>query len=924
MSEDAKEPLENVVPVPIEEEMRRSYLDYAMSVIISRALPDIRDGLKPVHRRILYAMMEAGWTPDKPHRKSSRIVGDVMGKYHPHGDAAIYDAMVRMAQSFSMRLPLIDGQGNFGSVDGDPPAAMRYTEARLAPIAMALLADIDKNTVDFQPNYDESEQEPSVLPAAFPNLLVNGASGIAVGMATNIPTHNPIEVIDATLALIDNPGLPLAALMEILPGPDFPTGGIILGRASLARAYASGRGSIVIRARAAIEEIRRDRLAIVVREIPYQVNKAALLESIAELVRNKEIEGIADLRDESDREGLRVVIELKREATPEIVLNQLFRRTQLQTSFGINMLALDHGRPRLFGLKEALEAFIAFREEVILRRARFELEKAREQAHILAGLVIAVQNIDRVIALIRRSPDAQTARAELMREPWPAADIAPWLERLREAGTRIEDGRVHLSEAQARGILELRLQRLTGLERGRLLEDLARVAARIGELHEIIGRRERRLEVMKEELLTLRAGLDAPRLTTFEEGEVEVDDESMIEPRQMVVTLSRDGFIKATRLDAFRAQRRGGRGRTAATRRGDDIITRSFIAHTHQWVLFFSSGGRVFREKVWRLPEGGPAGKGRALVNFLPELGQDTVTAVLPLPQDESLWDDLHLVFATASGLVRRNRLSDFRNVRASGLIAMRLRPGDRLIGVATCREGDDVLLATRLGRALRFQITEDSLRVFAGREAAGVRGIRLQPEDEVINLSVLRHVAVSNEERQAYLQEAAARRRSTGGEACGEEETAAAGTVEDEAGPAEEAEREADSPRAGLSPERFAELEAAEEFLLSVTDGGFGKRSSSYEFRVMGRGGRGITAITLSPKSGRAVVATFPVRPGDDVMAVTDTGRLIRLPADEIRLTGRAAIGVRIVRLEAGERVSSVFPVIETGEENREDEGET
>jgi DNA gyrase subunit A len=913
MSEDAKDPLENVVPVPIEEEMRRSYLDYAMSVIISRALPDIRDGLKPVHRRILYAMMEAGWTPDKPHRKSSRIVGDVMGKYHPHGDAAIYDAMVRMAQTFSMRLPLIDGQGNFGSVDGDPPAAMRYTEARLAPVAMALLADIDKDTVDFQPNYDESEREPTVLPAAFPNLLVNGASGIAVGMATNIPTHNPREVIDATLALIDDPDLPLSALMDILPGPDFPTGGIILGRASLIRAYTSGRGSIVLRARTAIEEIRRDRQAIVVREIPYQVNKAALLETIAELVRNKEIEGIADLRDESDREGLRVVIELKREATPEIVLNQLFRRTQLQTSFGINMLALDHGRPRVFGLKEALEAFIAFREEVILRRARFDLEKAREQAHLLAGLVIAVQNIDRVIALIRQSPDAQTARAELMREPWPATDIAPWLERLEEAGTRIEGDHVYLSEAQARGILELRLQRLTGLERGKLLEDLAAVATRIGELHDIIARRARRLEVMKEELLALRAQLDSPRLTTFEEGDVEVDDESMIEPRQMVVTLSRDGFIKATRLDTFRAQRRGGRGRTAAATRGDDVITRSFIAHTHQWVLFFSSGGKVFREKVWRLPEGGPGGKGRALVNFLPELGQDTVTAVLPLPQDESLWDDLHLVFATASGLVRRNRLSDFRNVRAAGLIAMRLRPGDRLIGVATCREGDDVLLATRLGRALRFQITEESLRVFAGREASGVRGIRPQEGDEVISLSVLRHVTVSNEERQAYLHYAAAKRRSAG------EET-------EEEPPTEAPEEQGEAAEGGrllLSPERLAELEAAEELLLTVTDGGFGKRSSSYEFRVMGRGGLGVTAITLSPKSGEAVVATFPVRPGDHVMAVTDTGRLIRLPADQIRITGRAAIGVRLVRLEAGERVSSVFPVVETGEEpSREEEG--
>ncbi|MDE2327013.1 MAG: DNA gyrase subunit A, partial [Rhodospirillales bacterium] len=705
------------VPVTIEQEMRRSYLDYAMSVIVSRALPDARDGLKPVHRRILYAMQEAGNTPDKPYRKSARMVGDVMGKYHPHGDAAIYDAAVRMAQGFSMRVPLIDGQGNFGSVDGDPPAAMRYTEARLADAAMALLADIDKDTVDFQPTYDESDSEPRVLPAAFPNLLVNGGNGIAVGMATNIPPHNPAEIIDATLHLIAQPEATLDDLMRIVPGPDFPTGGIILGRSGIRSAFETGRGGIVVRARTSIEEIRKDRMAIIVSELPYQVNKATLLERIAELVRAKEIEGIADLRDESDREGMRMVIELKRDATPEVVLNHLYRFTQMQTGFGINMLALDGGRPRQLGLRDALDCFIAFREDVILRRSRFELNKARDRAHLLVGLGIAVANIDEVIALIRAAPDAASARIALMARDWPAGDVRPLLELIDDHGNQISaDGTVRLTEAQARGILELRLQRLTGLEREKIQSELAEVGRRIGELLEIIASRPRRLEVMRDELLAVRARIAAPRLTSIEDSVADQDDESLIEPGQMVVTMTRDGFIKRTPLEAFRAQNRGGRGRAAASMRGDDVITRSFNAHTHQFVLFFSQGGKAFREKVWRLPESAPAAKGRAIVNILPELNGDAITAVLPLPQDESLWNDLHLVFATASGNVRRNRLADFRNVRSTGLIAMKLDEGDRLIGVATCREGDDVFLATRQARCIRFQITDDTLRVFAGR----------------------------------------------------------------------------------------------------------------------------------------------------------------------------------------------------------------
>ena len=893
------------VPVTIEQEMRRSYLDYAMSVIVSRALPDARDGLKPVHRRILYAMQEAGNTPDKPYRKSARMVGDVMGKYHPHGDAAIYDAAVRMAQGFSMRVPLIDGQGNFGSVDGDPPAAMRYTEARLADAAMALLADIDKDTVDFQPTYDESDSEPRVLPAAFPNLLVNGGNGIAVGMATNIPPHNPAEIIDATLHLIAQPEATLDDLMRIVPGPDFPTGGIILGRSGIRSAFETGRGGIVVRARTSIEEIRKDRMAIIVSELPYQVNKATLLERIAELVRAKEIEGIADLRDESDREGMRMVIELKRDATPEVVLNHLYRFTQMQTGFGINMLALDGGRPRQLGLRDALDCFIAFREDVILRRSRFELNKARDRAHLLVGLGIAVANIDEVIALIRAAPDAASARIALMARDWPAGDVRPLLELIDDHGNQISaDGTVRLTEAQARGILELRLQRLTGLEREKIQSELAEVGRRIGELLEIIASRPRRLEVMRDELLAVRARIAAPRLTSIEDSVADQDDESLIEPGQMVVTMTRDGFIKRTPLESFRAQNRGGRGRAAASMRGDDVITRSFNAHTHQFVLFFSQGGKAFREKVWRLPESAPAAKGRAIVNILPELNGDAVTAVLPLPQDESLWNDLHLVFATASGNVRRNRLADFRNVRSTGLIAMKLDDGDRLIGVATCREGDDVFLATRQARCIRFQITDDTLRVFAGRDSSGVRGIRLGAGDEVISLSVLRHVDADVDERAAYLKYAAAQRR--------------AGGEEPEADAVENDETAADIQ---LTSERIAALQLAEEMILTVTTGGFGKLSSAYEYRVTGRGGQGITNIALAARNGRAVAASFPVRPGDDIMLVTDQGKLIRAPVDQVRITGRQAMGVTLVRVEKDEQVTSVFPVIDDGDDEAGEE---
>ncbi|ANA14617.1 DNA gyrase subunit A [Acetobacter oryzifermentans] len=906
----------DLLPVTIEEEMRSSYLAYAMSVIVSRALPDVRDGLKPVHRRILYAMHESGFTYDKPYRKSARAVGEVMGKYHPHGDSSIYDAMVRMAQSWSMRVKLIDGQGNFGSVDGDSPAAMRYTEARLAKASTFLLNDIDRDTVDFQPNYDESEEEPTVLPATFPNLLINGATGIAVGMATNIPTHNPSEVIDATLALIANPDLSLDDLMEYVPGPDFPTGGIILGRSGIRSAFATGRGAVIIRAKADIEEIRKDRKAIIVTEIPYQVNKATLQERIADLVRNKQIEGIADIRDESDRSGMRVVIEIKRDATPEVVLNQLYRFTQLQTSFGVNMLALDGGKPRLMGLKDVLEAFIAFREEVILRRSRFELNKARDRGHILVGLVIAVANIDAVIALIRGAPDAAAAREALMAAQWDAAEVEPLLALIHDDGNVVVDGKVRLTEAQARGILELRLQRLTGLERDKIQQELSEVAQRINELLEIIGSHVRRMEVLRDELSVARAEIATPRMTEIADYAGDQDDESLIEPGQMVVTITREGFIKRTPLDVFRAQNRGGRGRTGASTRGDDIVVRSFNAHTHQWVMFFSSGGKVYRQKVWRLPEAGPAAKGRALVNLLPDLGSDSITAVLPLPQDEELWEALHLVFATASGNVRRNRLSDFRNIRSSGMIAMKLDEGDSLIGVATCREGQDVFLATRGARCIRFQITDDTLRVFAGRGSSGVRGIRLAEGDRVISLAVLNHVEATVEERSAYLRMANAKRRAENAAEAAEEDVDAVQPDSDEEGT---------DTDALLSPERFEQLEVAEEILLIVSDGGFGRRSSAYDYRVSGRGGQGITNMTFSAnKRGKEVAATLPVLAGTDVMLVTDAGRLIRVPVDQVRVMARQASGVTLFRLNDDERVTSVFPVMDDGEDEAgEAEGE-
>jgi len=893
VSETTPPPDSTAVPVTIEEEMRRSYLDYAMSVIVARALPDVRDGLKPVQRRILFTMKEAGYTSDKPFRKSARIVGDVMGKYHPHGDAAIYDAMVRMAQDFSMRLPLIQGQGNFGSMDGDPPAAMRYTEARLAKAAEALLADIERETVDFQPNYDDTAHEPSVLPAEWPNLLVNGAGGIAVGMATNIPPHNLGEVIDACLAYVDKPDISVDQLIEHIPGPDFPTGGIIMGRATIRQAYHTGRGSIVMRGRAAVEELAKGREAIVITEVPYQVNKARMIERIAEVVQEKTIEGISDLRDESDRHGVRVVVELKRDAMADVVLNQLYRYTPLQSSFGVNMLALASGRPELMGLKDIVAAFVKFREEVITRRTVYELGKARERAHILIGLALAVVNLDPVIAAIRKAKDPAEARAALTARSWPVKDLEPLIKLVDEPGRGVVAGAYRLSDEQARAILDLRLHRLTGLERDKIAAELKEVVEQITGYLAILASHAKLLEVLRRELLAIKERFGTPRRTEIQELEFEQDIEDLIQREDMVVTVTHAGYVKRVPLSAYRAQRRGGKGRAAMATREADFVSRLFVANTHTPVLFFSSRGMVYKMKVYRLPAGTPQARGKALVNLLPLAAGETITALMPLPEDEASWAALDVVFATASGTVRRNKLSDFVDVKANGKIAMKLEEGDRLIDVLPATERDDVLLASKLGKSIRFAIGD--VRVFAGRGSTGVRGISLAGGDAVISMSILRHVEFATGERDAYLRLAASRRR--------------------EAGAAEEAPEEGEAaPGVSLAEERFNEFAAAEEFILTVSSAGFGKRSSAYEYRVTGRGGKGIEAIDLGREAATTLVAAFPVTASDQIILVTDGGQLIRCPVHDIRIAGRATRGVTLFRIAEGERVVSVIRLGEEG----------
>ena len=882
-------PASDIKPISIVDEMKRSYLDYAMSVIVSRALPDARDGLKPVHRRILYSMYENGYTPDKRHVKSARIVGDVMGQYHPHGDQAIYDALVRMAQDFSMRLMLIDGQGNFGSVDNDPPAAMRYTESRLARPATALLEDIDRDTVDFNPNYDDSKQEPAVLPARFPNLLVNGAGGIAVGMATNIPPHNLGEVIDACIALIDNPAISIDELIDIVPGPDFPTGGAILGRGGVRSAYHNGRGSIIMRAKSTVEELRKEREALIFTEIPYQVNKATLVEKIAELVREKRVEGIADLRDESDRDGMRIVVELKRDATADVVLNQLYRYTPLQTSFGANMVALNGGRPELLNLQDLIRAFVDFREEVVSRRTKYLLSKARERAHVLCGLATAVANIDEVIRLIRTAPDPNAAREALMARDWPAQDIAPLIALVDDPRHRVaEDGTYRLSEAQARAILDLRLQRLTALGRDEIGDELQKLAAEISDYLDILRSRARILGIVKDELAAVRQAFATPRKTQILDWDAEVEDEDLIQREDMVVTVSHAGYIKRVPLSTYRAQRRGGKGRSGMATRDEDFVTRLFVANTHTPVLFFSSRGQAYKEKVWRLPLAAPNARGKALVNMLPLQEGERITTIMPLPEDEASWERLDVMFATTSGTVRRNKLSDFVQVNRNGKIAMKLDEGDHIVGVQICTEADDVLLTTAKGQCIRFPTTD--VRVFKGRDSTGVRGIALGAGDRVISMAILRHVDATPEERAGYLK----MRRAITGESVGVQESA------------EAAEAEENVAAPALPQERYAAMSAAEQCVLTLSENGYGKRTLSYEYRITGRGGKGITAMTVNNRNGD-LVESFPVEPADQIMLVTNGGQLIRVPVDGIRIVGRSSQGVTVFSTKGGERVVSV-----------------
>jgi DNA gyrase subunit A len=881
--------------ISITEEMKTSYLDYAMSVIVSRAIPDLRDGLKPVHRRILFAMHETGNSHDKSYRKSARPVGDVMGQYHPHGDSAIYDALVRMAQDFSMSLPLLDGQGNFGSMDGDNPAAMRYTEVRMDKPAAYMLADIDKDTVDFQDNYDGKQKEPTVLPARFPNMLVNGAGGIAVGMATNIPPHNLGEVADATLALIENPDLSSEDLIQFVPGPDFPTGGLLLGRSGARRAYLEGRGSTIIRARTHTEELRKDRWAIVVDEIPYQVNKATMIERIAEAARDKRIEGIAHVQDESDRNGVRVVVELKRDATPDVVLNQLFRFTPMQTSFGCNMLALNGGRPEQLTLRGFLTAFIDFREDVVARRTAHLLRKARERSHILCGLAVAVSNVDEVVATIRSSADAAEARRRLMERAWPAQDIAAYIRLIDDPTHKInEDGTYHLSETQARAILDLRLQRLTQLGVKEVTDELEQLAEKIKEYLSILASRDRIMEIIANELREVRDLFAVPRRTEIVEWSGDMEDEDLIEREDMVVTITQTGYIKRTALADFRAQRRGGKGLAGMQTKDDDVVTTLFVANTHTPLLFFTTDGMAYKLKCWRLPQSGRTGKGKAIVNILPIPQGVSIAAIMPVDRDEDEWDDLQIVFATSAGTVRRNRLSDFTNVMRNGKIAMKFEDDHadtKLINARICSEDDDVMLVTNSGRAIRFQSTD--VRVFNSRASVGVRGILLKPDDEVVSMAVIRHFKADAQERVAYLK----MRRAV-------------------AGLADDIETDEDDVPAGLiTQERYAEMSAAENLMLTITANGMGKLSSSHDYPVRGRGGQGVQAIDKTMRGG-ALVATFPVEMDDQVMLATSGGQSIRVPVEGISFRSRSAGGVRVFNTRADETVVSVAWIAEQDDE--------
>jgi len=881
-------PPSDISMISITDEMRKSYLDYAMSVIVSRALPDVRDGLKPVHRRILFSMSENGYEYNKPYRKSARVVGDVIGKYHPHGDSAVYMALVRMAQNFSMGEMLVEGQGNFGSVDGDMPAAMRYTEVRMQKITNSLLDDLDKDTVDFRDNYDGSENEPTVLPARYPNMLVNGGGGIAVGMATNIPTHNLGETIDAALLVLDNASVTFDELLEVMPGPDFPTAGIILGRSGIRSAYETGRGSVLMRGRVAIEEVRKEREALVITEIPYQVNKASMVEKIAELVRDKRIEGIADMRDESDRNGMRVVVEIKRDALPEVVLNQLYRFTPLQSSFGCNFVALNGGKPELMNLREMLQAFIDFRHQVVTRRARFLLNKARDRAHILVGLAVAVANIDEVIALIRTAPDPATAREQLMTRRWPAQDVAPLIALIDDPRHRInDDGTFNLSEEQARAILELRLARLTALGRDEIGEELNGLGAQIEDYLDILRSRERVVEIIRQELTEIKEQFGTPRRTEISESLGDFDDEDLIAREDMVVTVSHEGYIKRVPLSTYRAQARGGKGRSGMATRDEDFVARLFVANTHTPVLFFTSRGIAYKLKVWRLPLAQANARGKALINILPLEQGERLTTIMPLPEDETSWANLDIMFATTRGTVRRNSLADFIEVRQNGKIAMKLDEGDQIVGVETATVNDDVLLTTAMGQAIRFRT--DDVRLFKGRDSMGVRGINLAKDDVVISMAIINHSDATAEERAAYLKMSRAVR--------GEEQSEDAGSDE------------ADVVAGDLPPDRYALMSATEQFILTISENGYGKRTSSHEYRITGRGGKGIVAMAVNKRNGN-LVSSFPVEDSDQIMLISDGGQTIRLPVGgdkPIRIVSRGSQGVIVFDTAADEKVVSV-----------------
>ena len=875
---------DGVMPISLKEEMEGSYLDYAMSVIVSRALPDVRDGLKPVHRRILYSMIECGCDYNKPFRKSARIVGDVIGKYHPHGDAAVYDAMVRMAQVFAMREVMIDGQGNFGSIDGDPPAAMRYTEARLSKIAHTLMEDLYSDTVDFQTNYDESLEEPCLLPARFPNFLVNGANGIAVGMATNVPPHNLGEVVDACVILLDNPDASIEDILPVLRGPDFPTGGLIIGRAGILNAFRTGRGSIMIRAKTKVESFKKEREAIIVTELPFQVNKAKLVEKIADLVNEKVVEGISDLRDESDREGVRIVIELKKDANPDVVLNQLYRNCQLQVSFGVSMLALHNGRPKLMNLLDVLKAFLEFRSEVVVRRVRYELAKARDRAHILIGLSIAVANIDTVIAIIKSSDSPATAKAELMRMAWPAEDIEPLIRLVDDPNSIYSEGKCFLTDIQAQAILDLKLHRLTGLERTKLSDELAALSDKINDLLAILASKARVIEIIRNELLEVKENFASPRLTDFIENAEELNDEDFIQREDMVVTVSNSGYIKRVPLNSYRAQKRGGKGKTGMTTKDEDFVHDVFIANTHTTMLFFSTAGIVYMTKVYKLPLATPQSRGKALVNLLSIQDSEALSTVLALPEDESTWENYDVIFATSCGTIRRNKLSDFSYINSKGKIAMKLEEGDRLIAVMLCREDQDVLISTRYGKCVRFPVSD--VRVFNSRSSMGVRAIKLLGDDEVISMAILNNAPFTVEEREEYLRYSNWLRRS------GEEMI---------------------SDQSMTPPEKYEEMRAVEQFFLTVTENGFAKRTSSFEYRTSSRAIQGVRNMEINSKNGN-VVSVFPVEEEDDIMLVTDGGKLIRCPVKDIRICGRVTQGVILFRVGKGEKVTSAARLADNG----------